>query len=118
MDQHIFSSARLFFMAHKGGITSKLDNHNMDEFFYGNFWKWIFVRWVAPLVVFRWLYSDTFAGEEEKKSLMEDLGRLKDDFLLRKFQEADSTADLYTAVSLDAVSSQTDLTGGAEVRNM
>ena len=49
---------------------------------------------------------------------MEDLGRLKDDFLLRKFQEADSTADLYTAASLDAVSSQTDLTGGAEVRSM
>ena len=59
-----------------------------------------------------------FAGEEEKKSLMEDLGRLKDDFLLRKFQEADSTADLYTAASLDAVSSQTDLTGGAEVGNL
>ena len=49
---------------------------------------------------------------------MEDLGRLKDDFLLRKFQEADSTADLYTAASLDAVSSQTDLTGGTEVGNM
>lgn len=46
---------------------------------------------------------------------MASLGQLKDDFLLRKFEEEYIAADLYSAHALEAMSSQTDLQGGAEV---
>lgn len=42
---------------------------------------------------------------------MESLGKLKDDFLLRKFEEATSETDLYTGLDKYASSSQTDLSG-------
>lgn len=50
---------------------------------------------------------DIVTGEQEKKDLLESLGRLKDDFLLKKFEEeSSSTADLYSGFEAN---SQTDL---------
>lgn len=49
------------------------------------------------------------SGEKEKKELMESLARLKDDFLVGKFQE-EAALDAYSSIDRCSAASQTDLT--------
>lgn len=48
---------------------------------------------------------------------MESLGKLKDDFLLKKFQDDISTTDLYSGFDKYASSSQTDVNGEVSFTN-